>query len=70
MTFDKHTDSSTLPSISNLFFFKCDLNTPEVFSFFMVFPLPNPMRCDVELLVKFVCFSRLDGRQVGAAAFL
>lgn len=36
-------------------FSKCNINT-GVFSFFMLFPVFNPMGCDVELLVKFVCF--------------
>lgn len=36
-------------------FSKWKINT-GVFSFFMLFPVSNPMGCDVELLVKFVCF--------------
>lgn len=42
-------------------FSKCNLNTPGVFSFFMLFPLSNPMGYNVEPLVKFVCFCRLGG---------
>lgn len=41
-------------------FSKWNINT-GVFSFFMLFPVSNPMGCDVELLVKFVCFCRLGG---------
>lgn len=46
-------------------FSKCNLNTPGVFSFFILFPLSNPVEYDLELLVKFVCFCRLGGGGVG-----
>lgn len=39
---------------------KWNINT-GVLSFFMLFPVSNPMGCDVERLVKFVYFCRLVG---------
>lgn len=50
-------------------FSKANLNIPGVFSFFMLFPVSNPMGYDVELLVKFVCFCRLGGGRWGLVAF-
>lgn len=42
-------------------FSKWNINT-GVLSFFMLFPVSNPMGCDVEPLVKFVCFRSVGGR--------